>query len=217
MAVVLPPLLADLKKVAPHIDLSTQQLLPPRGILMPERAWNPALVLLETRAIDIAIAPLDETPARFVAKTLYEEDFVIAMRAGHPFADDPTLERYCRMQHVVVSLTGDAHGFVDEALAKLGRARRIALAVPNFMLALALIAETDLICALPRRFVDIHRRRFGVTSTDAPLRLPDYRIRAIAPKVAMMDAGVAWLFDRLVRVTSAPDTGGKRRRRNGRS
>src|SRR6185369_1705734 len=113
-AVVLPPLLADLKKVAPHIDLSAQQLLPPRGILLPERAWNPALILLETRAIDIAIAPLDETPARFVAKTLYEEDFVIAMRAGHPFADDPTLERYCRMQHVVVSLTGDPHGFVDE-------------------------------------------------------------------------------------------------------
>ena len=40
-------------------------------------------------------------------RTLYEEDFVVAMRAGHPFADDPTLDRYCEMQHLVVSLTGD--------------------------------------------------------------------------------------------------------------
>jgi DNA-binding transcriptional LysR family regulator len=151
-----------------------------------------------------------------VAKTLYEEDFVIAMRAGHPFADDPTLEHYCRMQHVVVSLTGDAHGFVDEALAKLGRARRIALAVPNFMLALALIAETDLICALPRRFVEIHRRRFGVTSTDAPLRLPDYRICAIAPKVAMMDARRRLTGSTAGEGQGRPDTAGKRRRRNGR-
>ena len=57
------------------------------------------------------------------------------------------------MQHLLVSLTGDAHGFVDEMLAKRGLPRRVALTVPNFMMALALIAETDLIAALPRRLV----------------------------------------------------------------
>ena len=61
----------------------------------------------ETRAIDIAIVPLDEIPARFVDRILYEKDFVIATRAEHPFADDPTLDRYCGMRHLVVSLTGD--------------------------------------------------------------------------------------------------------------
>ena len=66
--------------------------------------------------MDIAIIPSDHIPARFHA-VLYEEDFVIAVRAGHPFADDPTLDRYCEMQHLVVSLSGDRHGFVDELLA----------------------------------------------------------------------------------------------------
>ena len=32
----------------------------------------------------------------------------------------PTLERYCEMQHLVVSLTGDTHGFVDNFLAQQG-------------------------------------------------------------------------------------------------
>ena len=42
----------------------------------------------------------------------------VASRAGHPYARKPGLERFCSMQHLLVSLTGDAHGFVDEMLAK---------------------------------------------------------------------------------------------------
>ncbi len=144
--------------------------------------------------MDIAIAPLDDIPTRFVARTLYEEDFVMAARVGHEFANDPTLERFCEMQHLLVSLC-DAYGFIDEALARQRLARRIALTVPNFMMALALIAETDLIGALPRKLVAMHAQRFGLTSVEAPLPPMQYRIRAIAPKVALMDAGLAWLFD----------------------
>ncbi len=45
---------------------------------------------LEARAMDIAVVPADDIPARFHSLTLYEEDFVIAMRAGHPFAQAAT-------------------------------------------------------------------------------------------------------------------------------
>jgi hypothetical protein len=43
----------------------------------------------------------------------------------------------------------------------------------------------------------MHPARFGVTSSEAPLPLSLFRIRAIAPRVAMMDAGLVWLFDPL--------------------
>ena len=147
--------------------------------------------------MDIAIIPADDVPARFAERILYDEDFVIAMRKGHPFGVEPTLQRFCAMQHLVVSLSGDAHGFVDEFLANQGYSRRIALTVPNFMFALAVIAETNLIAALPRKFVALHGGRFGVVGTEAPLPLDRFRVRAIAPRVAMMDSGLAWLFDRL--------------------
>ncbi|RWO81235.1 MAG: LysR family transcriptional regulator [Mesorhizobium sp.] len=194
-AVILRPLLAELSRIAPRIDVGVRQILP-----SPARVWRSAIVDLEAHAIDIAIIPSDDIPPRFEKRCIYEEDFVIAMRLGHPFARDPSLERYCSMQHLVVSDSGDPYGFVDEQLAKQGRARRVALTVPNFMFALAVIAETDLISALPRRFVAMHAARFGVLSLDAPLPLPGFRLNAVAPKVAMMDAGVAWLFDLLAGV-----------------
>jgi DNA-binding transcriptional LysR family regulator len=154
---------------------------------------------LEARTIDVAIAPLIDVPARFVAKTLYEEGFVIAMRKGHPFARAPNLDRYCQMQHLVVSQTGDPFGLFDEILAKQKRSRRVALTVPTFMQALALVADSDLLCALPRRLVALYAARFGLTSVETPLPRPRDPIRVIATKAAMMDAGIAWLCDLLIR------------------
>lgn len=194
-AVFLPPLLAELDRRAPGIDIGVRQLLPASGETLPERAWRFAFAELEARAMDIAIVPSDDIPPRFHWRTLYEEDFVATARAGHPFARDPTLDRYCDLRHIVVSLTGDAFGVVDRTLAGQGRVRRIALTVPNFMFALAVIAESDLLCALPRRFVAMHGARFGIVAVDLPVPLGRYRLNAIASKAAMTDIGLSWLFD----------------------
>ena len=105
---------------------------------------------------------------------------------------------------ISVSLEADTHGFVDDYLAQQGRSRRIALTVPNFMFALAVLAETDLICALPRTFVAVHGARFGVVAVDMPVVLDRFRVRAVTPQVALMDAGVRWLFDMLGGPTLAP-------------
>ncbi|MBX5015178.1 LysR family transcriptional regulator [Rhizobium lentis] len=193
-AVLLAPLLAELAHVAPGIDIGIRQLLPAPNESAPERAWRGAFADLDDRLTDIAVIPTGHIPERFHVSGLYDEDFVVAMRAGHTFAAAPTLARYCELEHLVVSLGGDPHGFVDEPLARLGRARRVALTVPNFMFALAILAATDLICALPRRFAAMHAARFGVEIVDAPLELTRFRINAILPKVALMDAGVAWLL-----------------------
>jgi DNA-binding transcriptional LysR family regulator len=192
-AVLLPSLLAKLQERAPGIDIGLR--LPGESSL--ERAWRGAFTDLEAHAMDVAVIPSDEIPARFHRSTLYEEEFVLAMRAGHPFLEAPTLDRYCAMRHLVVSLSGDPYGFVDAVLAQQGRARRVALTVPNFMFALAVLAETDLISALPRRFARRHAARFGVVSADAPLPLGSFRLNAVSPKAAMTDAGLTWLFGAL--------------------
>ncbi|MDG4878081.1 LysR substrate-binding domain-containing protein [Mesorhizobium sp. WSM4935] len=196
-AVFLPPLLEVLRRSAPGIDIGIRQLLPRQGETSPLPAWSDAIAELEARVMDVAVVPIDDAPERFLRRTLYEEDFVIAMRAGHRFSQNTGIEAYCAMEHLVVSQTGDALGFVDTALAAQGRSRRIALTVPNFMFALAVLAETDFVSALPRRFVGMHGRRFGVIAVDAPVPLPRFQITALVPKVAMMDAGIAWLVERL--------------------
>lgn len=191
-AIFLTPLHAALCRVSPGIDIGVRQILPRPSMTAP---WDDVLTELDGHVLDIAIVPTDEVPARFMARVLYEEDFVIAMRRGHSFADAPTLPHYCEMQHLLVSVTGDAAGYVDGELAKLGLSRRVAMTVPNFMMALAILAETDMIAALPERLVAMYAARFDVVSVKAPLALRRFNIRAIAPKAAMMDAGLAWFFD----------------------
>jgi DNA-binding transcriptional LysR family regulator len=181
--VLLPPLLREIQRSAPGIDISMRTVL-----------RDTAIAELDARLADVVIVPLDEVPARFVHKMISEEDFVIVSRAGHPFAEAPTLDRYCTMKHIVVSATGEPHTTVDNVLARDGRSRRIALTVPNFMLAFALLAETDLLAALPNSLLAMHGPRFGLIGTPLPFRTRRFQVRAIVPKVAMMDAGVEWLF-----------------------
>ena len=204
-AVILPSLLEMLREAAPGIDVGIRQLLPVQGFTAPHLAWKDALKELEDRTMDIAIIPLDDIPVRFHKQKLYEEEFVVAVRKAHSFQRNPTLKRYCEMQHLVVSHTGDVSGFVDAELAKKGLTRRVALTVPNFIFALAVLAETEMVSALPKRFVEIHGTRFNVVAVKAPLPLPRFSINIVLPKVAMMDAGLAWLVQLLGQVRTGND------------
>jgi len=209
--VFLPLLYDELLEAAPHVDISVRQLLPKPGEVSPVLAWRDAIADLEGRALDIAIIPSDVVPTRFLTRTLYEEDFVVAMRARHPFARDPSLQAYLAHSHILVSQGGDETGFVDRVLAEQNLSRRVAVTAPNFMFALAMLAETDLIAALPRRFAATHGSRFNIVVAESPIKLPRFVMNVVVPRVAVEDAGVAWLVQRLERVC-APLRSSKRAR-----
>jgi len=142
--------------------------------------------------------PSSEVPARFESRLLYQEDFVLVPREGHPFADNLDLNRYCEMQHLVVSFGGDPHGVVDDVLKVVGRARRIALTVPNFMFALAVVAETDMVSAAPRAFAAMYGGRHGIVIREPPLSLGMFSMNMVVPRATMMDAGVNWLVQTIL-------------------
>ncbi len=199
-AVFLPGLIALVNNEAPAIDISVRQLLPAPGESSPEAMWGTAFSGLQARAMDLALIPIDTVRGQFHGQSLFDEEFVVAMRADHPCARLLTLDRFCNARHIVVSNTGDAHSFIDAALAAQGRSRRVALTVPNSMLALVVIAETDLICAMPRRFVGVHAARFRVVSVNAPLPLGRFNIKAVSTKPGLADSGLRWLLDAIARL-----------------
>jgi DNA-binding transcriptional LysR family regulator len=205
-AVFLMQLLAALNQSAPRVDIGLQQLLPPKTARSIERAWDETLANLEARELDIAIIPIDAVPARFVGRILFEEDFVAVTRPGHAFARNSTIDRYCESTHLLVSSSGDANGFFDLVLAGQGRSRRVAVTVPNFMMALAVVAESEMVASLPRRLVAMHAARFGVVASELPFSYPHSTVRAVATKAAMMDAGIAWLVDTLEHASQASRT-----------
>ncbi len=191
---LLPPLLREIRQVAPLVDIGLRAVLPN------QLSWVDAFKDLDNRVIDVAIlffnnlSNFSGAPARFDARPLYDEIFVVAMRKGHPFADDPTLERYCQMQHIIAS-TGDNTGYVDLLLAEKGLSRRVALTVPNFMTAMGVVAETDLIAALPKRLATRYAKEFNLVLRDVPVEQQASVMHAVVPKVALMDAGIEWLLD----------------------
>lgn len=185
--VVLPALLAHTRRSAPLIDIGLRHIFP-----------FEAFAELEARRVDLALAAVDDVPARFAAVPVYEESFVIAARRGHPFLSAPTLQRYCEAQHILVSVSGDTHGFVDEVLHGKGLNRRVALTVPSFMLALASLEQTDLLSAVPLSLARTQAARFGAAWVPAPLPLRTYAVQTVTSRAALQDAGVAWLFEALI-------------------
>ena len=210
-AVLLSPLLGQLRGQAPHIGLSVREFLPIH-----------ALTALEAQEVDLAIAAIrsqDAAPARFVSQRLYQEEFVIAARADHPFLKSPTLKQYCAAEHVLTSARGDRHGFVDDALAARHVQRRVVLTVSNFMLALAAVANTDLLAAMPRAFASEHGVRFGIRYVEPPFSLSRQNLCVVTLRSASLDAGLEWLVQTLVQSArrageSTARSGGRSRRRS---
>lgn len=202
-AVFLPPLVMRVRKQASRLDIRIRGLMPQPGAMSPESAWRQVFSDLDARTMDVAVLPVDAAPARFAVQTMFREDFVIAARSGHAWLEKPTLSRFLAADHVLVSQTGDPNGFVDIALAERGLQRRVALTAPNFMLALALIAQSDFLVAIPRSLFALHGPRFRLRCAKPPFKLPIFDISAVAPRPALQDAGVSWLVGSLAKACAA--------------
>jgi DNA-binding transcriptional LysR family regulator len=196
-AVLVTHLLHALERRAPGIDIGFVQLLPQHRGHPTSQVWQDTLTELESRSLDIAILPIAEVPPRFVAHKLFEEDFVVTMKRGHPFARNPTLEKYCGMRHLLVSLIGDPYGLVDAMLAQQGLSRRVVLTVPSFMMALSTLAETDLLGTLPRHLVAHRAKLFNLVAVELPGMRRRDPVCAVATKAALVDTGIAWLVNLL--------------------
>jgi DNA-binding transcriptional LysR family regulator len=199
-AEIILSLFKQLHLAAPGIDLGFVSI--PRTQL----GWDQAFARLDDRKVDVAILPFRgslgfaEVPARFITRFLYDDGLVIAMHNDHDFGANPTLERYCAAQHMLVSVTGDVDGIVDRYLTEMGLSRRVAVTVPNSMVAFELVECTDLLVSAPRRLVAAHAKRFGLRTVNLPFELPQSQIQVIMPKAGMADAGLVWLLDMIGRV-----------------
>lgn len=204
-AVVVPALLRRFETQAPGIDLAVLQLLPTAGAVQAHDAWREALADLASGRTDIAVLPYQPPSSRFHCARLYSEDFVFAARRGHPLGDRPALADLAAARHVLVSATGDTSGLVDLLLLEHGHERRIALTVPSFLAAAAAIGASDLIGALPRRFVTEACKAFALQIIEPPFPMIVSELHAVVPRAALLDPAIAWLVDQLAECLLAAD------------
>jgi DNA-binding transcriptional LysR family regulator len=142
---VLVPFLAVLRARAPGIRVS---VLPA----------NPELVQtqLERGELDLALMTPETTSPDLHSQVLFDEHYVCALREGHPYASPKrlSLARFCSLDHAIVSYSGGAfRGATDEALARVGRTRRVSLSVPCFLVLPEILRTSDLIAVAPSRLI----------------------------------------------------------------
>ncbi len=126
-----------------------------------------------------ARAQLGETVS-FLHHRLFQGDYVCVMREGHSFASGPlTLNRYCNARHMLVSFSGRAFGFVDEALALVGRTRRVVLTVNQFFTAGKVVANSDLLTVLPRHFISVTGFSDQLVQRELPFEVPVVHVDAL--------------------------------------
>lgn len=153
----------------------------------------------EKAHITVATPSLSEPNA--IRQLLYRESFVLSMRADHPYAkEDMTLERFCELDHVIVSpRSTSVSGPIDDALKQRGLTRRVVVWVPSFSLALQAVRETDLVAALPTRMVRGSSDQFVVKPL--PFESPKFDVIATWHPKMRNDPGHLWLRTRLAELS----------------
>jgi len=194
-AELIPGLVEALTTLAPNVSLR----------LVPLTTRDPR-ALLDAGHADLAIghfpAVLADLTARaqageavsFLHQRLFAGDYVCVMRQGHPLAQGPlTLQRFCAARHMLVSFSGRAFGFVDEALASVECTRRVVLTVNQFFTAGKVVINSDLLTVLPRHFVNVTGFADQLVTRELPFEVPPIHVDALWHQRENGSSAQAWL------------------------
>lgn len=165
--------------------------------------------LLDHGEADVAVGYFPEVMATLVTQgadaaiahaRLYDSEYVCAMRRGHPLAQSPglSLDDFCAAHHLLVSFSGRAQGFVDQALTALQRSRRVVLTVNQFFTAGRVVTQSDLLTVLPRRFVPATGYADQLELRPLPLALSPIHVALLWHRRHERDPAHRWLREQVL-------------------
>ena len=204
-AKIVPGLMDILENEAPGVNLRVVPLTTrdPRDLLESGSA-DLAIGHFPGVLAELGALHLQENSPRFLHQRLYDGEYVVVMRRGHPLAGQPlSLDSYCSARHLLVSFSGRAFGFVDEALAGLSRQRRVVLTVNQFFTAGRVVATTDLLTVLPRHFVEATGREHALALSELPLHVPPVHVDALWHRQASHSSAHRWLRQTVERASAS--------------
>ncbi|MFO0603579.1 MAG: LysR family transcriptional regulator [Polyangiales bacterium] len=165
--VLLPRLLERLGRLAPGVDLWTRTIA------------DDAVAQLAAGEADatLAVPTLRGGGTVIHSRVLYEERFVCVVREGHPKVKKRLdLDTWASLPHAFVAPGGKPGGVVDDVLAQHGKQRRVACAVPHFLLAPHVVASSDLVLTVGARVAEAFAKVLPLRVVEAPVALPGFRM-----------------------------------------
>ncbi|HYQ05348.1 MAG TPA: LysR family transcriptional regulator [Polyangiaceae bacterium] len=173
--VVLTLALADAGQLArlPRLAAAVASRLPEARLRIVNVDTMLALGGLGGTEVDVAVGVSHAAPG-IHRKLLYTEQYVVIARRDHPrLAARANRRALAEARHAEVHVAfGKPSPVVDRAYQKLGITRKIAIVVPTFSAAAAVVAATDLVAAIPESVVTALGPAFGLRKLLTPLRVP---------------------------------------------
>ena len=200
-ATLVPALVEIIEREAPGIAIRVLPLTTrdPRRLLDDEAA-DMAVGYFPAVLADLTARAQSGDVVAFDSRRLYDGEYVCVMRQGHPLADAPlTLDAYCEARHMLVSFSGRPFGFIDEALASLGRERKVVITVNQFFTAGRVVSGSDLLTVLPRHFVPVTGIADALVQRALPLDVPPVHVDALWRRRGAQQTAMTWLLQALAR------------------
>ena len=207
-AALMPRMVRLLATEAPGVSVRVLPLATrdPRSLLQDEGA-DLAIGYFPAVLADLTARRQAGKPADYAHLRLYDSEYVCLMRHDHPLASAPlTLDAYCAARHLLVSFSGRPYGFTDEALAALGRERRIVLTVNQFFTAGRVVACSDLLTVLPLHFFGVTGHEGTLVWRPMPMSLSTVQVDALWHQRHGGNAAQRWLR-RVVARSAGTDNG----------
>ncbi len=142
------------------------------------------------------IIALDTTqlPPGAMSEALAEDELAVVMREGHPKAQaEWRLEDYARYPSVAIALLGEGTSDLDAELARKDIRRRIAVVVPSFSAAVAIVAQTDFVTTISRAYAQRFASSFSLVLREPPLRGKRLGLVTVWSGMRHGDRTLAWL------------------------
>ncbi|MBC9251826.1 LysR family transcriptional regulator [Pseudomonas alcaligenes] len=177
---LLPTLLRHLETVAPNVVLVVRRT-----------HYLSISSQLASGEISLGICYTGELPANAKCKTLRRSRSVLLR--GDQDEAPLSLEQYCARPHALVSFAGDLTGFIDDELAKLGRSRRVKLAVPQFHGLSALLPGSELVASVPDYAAPALTAGGALRSEPLPFEAPLYNLSLAWSAAQDNDPAQRWL------------------------
>lgn len=185
---LMPQLVARLQSVAPGVKL-----------LLHTTNRQRILEDLDSGRVDLGIGVFEEGQTHHKRRILNKESYLCVFNAELVGVTPPiSLEDYVRLPHLLTSLVESAHGVVDEALAKLGLTRTIALTSPRFNAMPFVVRQAPVVATMHSRLARFFGESMGLAVSPAPIELPDVSISMIWHSSNDSALGQRWLRETIL-------------------
>lgn len=145
---------------------------------------------------DLAVGIYGDLPQEMRSRQLLTDRFVCVVRRDHAGVGKRlSLEQFVALPHIQVAPRGKPGGYIDDVLRSKGRTRTVARAVPYFMTALQLVAETDYVLTVSERLAARFAVPLGLRLFEAPVELQPYALSLVWHPRVDADAGHRFLRD----------------------